>query len=239
MSIENQDDWNPRGSEILENQREAYDKMRHRCPVAYSQFLGWSLFRHDDIAVVLADPELYSNTSQFLAIPNGMNPPIHHQYRETLDALFNGTQLNRLEPLAREVANSLIEPLINAGEIDFVENFCSPFAMRTLCISLGWPEQQWQVLSAWAHDSQLDAFDRVPGAGKDLAEFFSNHVKANLKLLRNSPNHATVTAALLTAEVHGVRLDDEQIVSILRNWTAGHGTWHHGIRIKHHRHVSF
>ena len=224
MTVENQDDWNPRDPKILENQRDAYDKMRHKCPVAHSQFLGWSLFRHEDVAAVLADPDTYSNKSQFLAIPNGMNPPIHHQYRDALDALFDENQLSRLEPLTREVANSLIEPMINAGEVEFVREFSSPFAMRTLCTVLGWPEQQWQCLSGWAHDSQLNALDRFPGAGKDLAELFSDHVKANLKMHRDSPKHATATAALLTTEINGVPLDDEQIVSILRNWTAGHGT---------------
>jgi len=34
---------------VLKDQRQAYDRMRERCPVAYSEFLGWSLFRYDDV----------------------------------------------------------------------------------------------------------------------------------------------------------------------------------------------
>ena len=63
MNEEQQDDWNPRDASILEDQRRAYDEMRERCPVAHSEFMGWSLFRHEDIATVLADPETYSNAS--------------------------------------------------------------------------------------------------------------------------------------------------------------------------------
>ena len=36
-------DWDPRDQLVLEDQRAAYDGMRERCPVARSEFLGWSL----------------------------------------------------------------------------------------------------------------------------------------------------------------------------------------------------
>ena len=41
--------------------------------MAHSEFIGWSLFRHEDIASVLADPATYSNVSGFPAIVNAMD----------------------------------------------------------------------------------------------------------------------------------------------------------------------
>lgn len=232
MNEEHQDDWNPRDPAVLEDQRQAHDEMRRRCPVAHSQFLGWSLFHHEDVAAVLADSETYSNVSQFLAIPNGMNPPIHGRYREALDALFAPDQMRRIEPRAREIAVELLVPMLAAGKVEFIEDFGTPFALKTQCAALGWPEQQWECLGGWAHDSQLDAFDRVPGAGKALASLLSGHVKANLESRRASPsNTVDATDILLSIVVDGVRLDDDQIVSILRNWTAGHGTVVAGLSI--------
>ena len=38
-------DWDPMSDWVLEDQVAAYDEMRRRCPVAYSEALGWSLFR--------------------------------------------------------------------------------------------------------------------------------------------------------------------------------------------------
>ena len=32
-------DWDPRDASVLQDQRHAYDEMRERCPVAYSDFL--------------------------------------------------------------------------------------------------------------------------------------------------------------------------------------------------------
>ncbi|MBK5206328.1 MAG: cytochrome P450, partial [Polaromonas sp.] len=225
MNEEQHDDWNPRDASVLEDQRRAYDEMRERCPVAHSEFMGWSLFRHEDIATVLADPATYSNVSRFQAIPNGMDPPVHGRYREALTPNFDQEQMARLEPRAREIASNLLVPMLSGGEVEFINAFATPFALKTLCALLGWPEQQWGCLGGWVHGGQQAAFNRDPVAGKTLASLFSEHVKANLELHRASTNDvADATDALLRTEVDGVRFDDDQIVSILRNWTAGHGT---------------
>lgn len=232
MSEEQQDDWSPLDVSILKDQRQAYDEMRERCPVAHSEFMGWSLFRHEDIAAVLADPETYSNVSRFLAIPNGMDPPVHGRYREALDPNFDREQMARVEPRAREIAATLLGPMLTSGEVEFIEAFATPFALKALCAFLGWPEEQWECLGGWVHGSQQAAFNKDPVAGKALASLFSEHVKTNLNTRRSSPNTvADATDTLLSIEVDGVLLEDDQIVSILRNWTAGHGTVASGLGI--------
>ena len=82
MSDTVHDDWDPRDSSVQGNQRGAYDEMRERCPVAHSEFMGWSLFRHQDVADVLANPDTYSSASRHVAIPNGLYPPVHGRYRD-------------------------------------------------------------------------------------------------------------------------------------------------------------
>jgi len=232
MNEEQHDDWNPLDASILEDQRRAYDEMRERCPVAHSEFMGWSLFRHEDVATVLADPKIYSNASRFLAIPNGMDPPVHGRYREALAANFDQVQMARLEPRAREIAANLLVPMLASGEVEFIEAFATPFTLKTLCTLLGWPEQQWECLGGWVHGSQQAAFNKDSSAGKALASLFSEHVKSNLDTHRASTNDVSdATDALLKTEVDGVRFDDEQIVSVLRNWTAGHGTVAAGLGI--------
>ncbi|QBR83774.1 cytochrome P450 [Legionella israelensis] len=232
MDETTRDDWDPRDESVLQNQRSAYDKMREKCPVAHSDFMGWSLFRHQDITTVLSDPETFSNQSQFLAIPNGMDPPIHEQYRKALAPNFSKKQMASLEPQARKIARDLIDSISFDEKTELMRSFITPFAFKTLCAFLGWPEQQWEFLSGWADDNQQAAFNRDQTAGKALATFFSERVKANLDKHRASlefENNAT--NALLKTEVDGTKLDDEQIVSILRNWTAGHGTVAAGLSI--------
>ena len=225
MTEKQHDDWNPRDASIMENQRQAYDKMREHCPVAYSKFMGWSLFRHEDIRAVLADQETFSNASKFLAIPNGMDPPVHGRYHDALAAIFNEEQMTRFEPSVRNITTRLLEPLISGEEIELVENFITPFAFKTLCALLGWPDRQWQCLAGWVHDNQQVAVSQDAAAGKVLADLFSKHVRTNLDSHRASPDNTDdATAALLNMAIDGEKFTDEQIVSILRNWAAGHGT---------------
>jgi len=40
MTMDTQRDWDPKSDAVLRDQRAAYDEMRERCPVAYSDFLG-------------------------------------------------------------------------------------------------------------------------------------------------------------------------------------------------------
>jgi len=65
-----------------------------------------------------------------------------------------------------------------------------------------------------------------------LADLFSEHVTTNLDAHRASPSDvADATDALLRTEVDGERFTDDQIVSILRNWAAGHGTVADGLGV--------
>lgn len=228
MTKNQQDDWNPKDESVLQDQRRAYDEMRGRCPVAHSQLMGWSLFRHADIAAVLADPTAFSNVSRFLHIPNSMDPPEHGPYQKVIAGLLDDGQLARLEPRAREIAATLLGPMRDAAETDFIAAFATPFAMQTLCALLGWPDQQWEWLAAWVQGNQQAAFDEDPVAGKALAQDFSARVTANVVGRRVAPGDvgdvSDTTAALLRAEVDASPFSDAQIVAILRNWVAGHGT---------------
>ena len=112
MSDTVHEDWDPRDRSVQEDQRRAYDDMRERCPVAYSEFMGWSLFRHQDVADVLADPETYSSASRHVAIPNGMDPPVHGRYRDALAPHFGADRMAALEPRCHAIAADLLAPML-------------------------------------------------------------------------------------------------------------------------------
>jgi cytochrome P450 len=225
-------DWDPRAASVQENQCRAYDDMRERCPVARSEFMGWSLFRHHDVVDVLADPTTYSSASRHPAIPNGMDPPDHRPFRDALAPYFSPDAMVALEARGRAIAGVLLEPMVRDGNTAFVDDFATPFPLKVLCAFLGWPAEQWECLGGWAHGNQEAAFTRDRAAGKALAGLFSEHVKANLATHRPSRQASDdVTDGLLATSVEGRPLDDEQIVSILRNWTAGQGTVSAGLSI--------
>jgi cytochrome P450 len=89
----------------------------------------------------------------------------------------------------------------------------------------GWPEEEWEVVNKWVQDNQHVAFSKDALAGKSLAQHFSEYVKAHLEKHRAILRKKDSTIdTLLKTEIDGEYLSDDQIVSILRNWVAGHGT---------------
>ena len=89
MNDQLEPDWDPRAEKVLRDPSAAYDEMRERCPVAYSDYLQWSLFRHEDITRVLNDHHTFSNVvSRHLSVPNGMDPPEHTAYRRLIESYF-------------------------------------------------------------------------------------------------------------------------------------------------------
>lgn len=219
-------DWDPKDQSVLEDQRRAYDEMRERCPVAYSEFLGWSLFRHADIEGVLADPETFSSATPRRAIPNGMDPPEHTRYRRALEPFFSAEWLAPIEQRSREIAGEHVQALLGRPDIDFVAEFAQPFSLKTLCAFLGWPAETWERARGWTHGNQQAAFSRDRQAGAALARAFSDYVKGTLQDRRDGKVSGSddVTTALMGIEIDGGPLSDDGIVSILRTWTAGHGT---------------
>lgn len=225
MSQEQHDDWNPLAASVLNDQRQAYDQMREQCPVAHSKFMGWSLFRHEDIAAVLADTATFINASRFPAIPNGLNPPEHGPYNSALATFFGKERMATLEPLVRQITTQLLVPLCAGPEAEFVSAFITPYVMQSQCAMLGWPKQQWESLASWVLGNQQVALSGDADVGKNLAERFAAQVQANLDLHRTTPRAALdATDGLLQIEVNGKRLRDDEIISVLRNWVAGHGT---------------
>ncbi len=219
-------DWDPRAPSVLDDQRHAYDEMRRRCPVAYSDLLGWSLFRYDDVLRALEDPGAFSSATKHRAIPNGLDGPEHTAYRRLLAPHFGPDRLDALEPRARQIAAGLLQPLLARGAGELVSEFAQPFAMHALCEFVGWPHEDWQQLAEGIRASQNASFTKDAGAGAAAAGEFVGYVNGVLAAHRAAPTeHADgLTAALLESEIAGARLSDDDIVSILRNVTAGHGT---------------
>lgn len=226
MSDRPASDWDPRDDSVLLDQRRAYDEMRERCPVAHSDFLDWSLFRHRDIAGVLADPKTYSSASRHRAIPNGMDPPEHTLYRRILEPYFTTERMAAFESHCRRIAIDLIQPLLARGEVEIVSEFAEPFPLKTFCAFLGWPSDTWEDLRGWNHGNQQAAFSQDRTAGKSLAHRFAGYVNEALRVRREGGVDASedTTASLMAIEVEGEPLSDDDIVSLLRNWTAGQGT---------------
>lgn len=217
-------DWNPKSDVVLRDQRAAYDEMRERCPVAYSDFLGWSLFRHEDIVRVLNDPATFSNVvSRHLSVPDGMDPPEHTEYRSIIEPYFRRERMNAFEPQCRMIAATLAQSLLKRDEVDFISEFAHCFAVQIQCTFLGWPTDMHEPVRLWTQKNYKATFAQDRAAMVEIAREFEGYVDELLQVRRAAGAQASddITTSLLRQQVWTRPLRDEEIVSILRNWTVG------------------
>jgi cytochrome P450 len=221
MSEAQPPDWDPRAKSVLEDQLAAYDQMRHHCPVACSEYLHWSLFRHADVKRALEESDLFSNAvSRQLSVPNGTDPPQHTEYRRIIDPYFSSERMDAFAPVCRTVVGSLIAGLPADAEIEFTAAFADIFAIQVTCAFLDWPADSHEPLLQWIrrnHAATL-AGDRTLMAA--VAVEFDGYIRDWLSRA-GADGGDDVASRLLREQVGGRRLREAEIVSILRNWTVG------------------
>lgn len=217
-------DWDPRSEAVLQDQMATYDDMRRRCPVATSRYGYTSLFRHADVMHVLMDHETYSNAvSRFPSVPNGMDPPEHTAYRRLIEPYFEPQQMEAFAPVCREVAVRLVQALPEQASVELMTDFAQIFALQIQCAWLGWPVELHEPLRLWTLKNQAATLARDEAAMSAVALEFDGYIKDLLTARRNAGSAAPddVTTRLLRDQALGRPLTDDEIVSILRNWTVG------------------
>lgn len=224
MSNSPQPDWNPTAPEVLRDQRTAYDEMRRRCPVAYSELMGWSLFRHEDVTRVLLDHETFSSAvSQHLNVPSGMDQPEHTGYRRIIEPYFSARRMGAFEAACRDIASKLVQGLSSRPQVEFMAETALPFAVQVQCAFLGWPTALQEPLVQWTRRNHEAILAQDRKAMSEIALEFEGMIDDLLetRLQAGASPETDLTAALMHEKVWGRALSNEEIASILRNWTVG------------------
>lgn len=217
-------DWDPKSDEVIRDQRAAYDSLRRRCPVARSELMGWSLFRHEDVTRALLDYDTFSNAvSKYLSVPNGMDPPEHTAYRRIIDPFFAPEHMAKFEPVCRTIVVKLIKEMSALGEVEFMADAASPFAERVQCAFLNWPTTLHGTLADWTRKNHAAIHAQDRQALSKIAYEFEELVDdlIETRIQADMDPKTDITAALLNAQVYGRPLRNEELASILRNWTVG------------------
>lgn len=216
--------WDPRSPTVLADQIAAYDSMRRQTPVARSEFLGWSVFRHADALRILNDPHTFSNVvSSHLNVPNGMDPPEHTKFRRIVEGYFTHELVGAFEPACRDIARDLVAAAPRDTWVKVMSEFAEPFALRVQIAYLGWPASLQEPLRQWTHKNHAATLVQDRPAMAALAEEFDGYIRELLEARRKagSAAPADLTTRLLSEHVDGRSLTDAELVSLLRNWTVG------------------
>lgn len=224
MQTNTKHDWQPHSEEVLHNQRQAYDQMRRQCPVARHADRQWTIFRHQDVMQVLLEHEKFSNqVSRHISVPNGTDPPQHTGFRRLIEPFFTAERVAWFAPVCREIATDLASNKLQADATELMKHFARPFAARLQCAFMGWPQQLSHNLLDWLDRNQAATLQQDRQLLADLAEEFNQFTGAQIQQRREqkAASNSDITSELMHAKIDGRPLSQEEITSILRNWTAG------------------
>lgn len=182
---------------------------------------SWVFLRHAEVVAAATDPETYSSrVSARRAIPNSLDGAEHRDYRAVVDRYLTDERVTREEPQTRSHAVAIVDALPRGVTVKTIGGIGIPFAVRTQSTWLGWPADLEDELVSWIAENHAATRSGDRARTAEVAESFDRIIRGLLDLRRGRLAE-DVTGELMRDTVDGRALTDEEIVSILRNWTAG------------------
>lgn len=209
----------------ITDQYAGIDRDREEHGVKYDERLGWCVMRHADVMRVLLDWQTFSSVvSPRLSVPSGMDPPSHTPFRKIIEPYFSKARVAQFEPECRKIAHLLVKKMLDRSlHAEVVGELARPFAAHAQCSYLGWPDYMEDGLRRWGVRNRKAIREQNREVLAKSAEVFEYLIAELLDDRRREGKgpDTDLTSRLLFERVGKRTLNDEEIVSILRNWTAG------------------
>ena len=123
---------------------------------------AWHLLKYEDAMFMLRHPEYFSNEGAtpfprdpddyFYFIPIEIDPPHHRKYRAILEPVFSPKGVLALEGKIRDMANDLIDQIIDKGECEYTTDFGRPLPVSVFLDLMGLPQEKRDTFVKWAVD---------------------------------------------------------------------------------------
>lgn len=214
------DDISPAGRDL----RAYTDELRPKHALVRNVAGEWVLLRHAEVLAAALDKERFSSkVSRYLQIPNGLDGEEHTRYREILERYLSREALLPYVPVFERVAARLLGDLPKHTVLEAVGDIGAVFAVRAQCAWLGWPAELEPRLLAWVRENLAATRAGDPARTAEVADQFDEIVRALILPRRSAGVQPPddVTTRLCHERVDGRPLTEQELVSILRNWTGG------------------
>ncbi|HZR41909.1 MAG TPA: cytochrome P450 [Ktedonobacteraceae bacterium] len=209
---------------ILHIPLEWYHQMRDSNPVYYDARLKrWHVFRYDDALHVLNDPVTFSSEptpeSMQPRLPSilGLDEPRHRQLRSIVSQAFTPRMIAQLAPRIAEITNQLLDTVIPRGEMDPLQDLAYPLPITIIAELLGVPPEEQNTFKEWS-TLLLSSPQQTTRPQHDRAQISSmllDYLLQKLKEHQRQPRN-DLMGHLLTAEVNGAKLSEEELVDFCR-----------------------
>ena len=196
----------------------------HQGPRASKRASTVELTRFEDIVAVTKRRDVHSmdpDTAVVVALTLGAGRPLiplmldgekHTKYRKLLDPLFAPKQIGRLEPVIRNLAETLIDAFAADGQVDLFAAFCEPLPSQIFLSQLGLPLDDVTFLM-WVKDGVIRPTDEEhrASAGPKLIDYLD--AELDRREAAGEPQDDLI-GGFLTAEVDGHHLTHEDVIDI-------------------------
>ncbi|MDR3661420.1 MAG: cytochrome P450 [Mycobacterium sp.] len=192
----------------------------------------WAVTRRADIGYVSQHPELFTSVhgvaldpmpaevQRFASFFLTMDPPEHTRYRRLISSAFTPRNVRMIEQQVHANAVRVVDQLIGAGDVDFVEVCSSRLPMMTISEMLGVVPSEREALAKAAEklfsmsdDEYSSLEERAADTVNEIMLLSGTGVEL-AKYRRANPGDDLMTA-IVNAEVDGHRLTDEEIGAFL------------------------
>jgi cytochrome P450 len=219
------------GPEVMRFPPEAVDRIAAEHPVFFSSCYGgyWMVTRYEDVRAAFQAPEIFKQWNAGIPVnpftkiykPLYLDPPEHMKWRRLLVPIFAPRQVARLEAIVRCTARRELARIAPLGRCEFVQDFAGILPATMFCGQLGLPQEEYPRFGAMAKaliygpakalkEGDLGAARAVRArANKEIDELIARLIPQR----RRHPGD-DIVSILLTGQVDGQPLPDEEIINI-------------------------
>lgn len=221
--------------QVLANPYPLYHRLRTEDPVHWDPFLhAWVVTRYRDVVHVLhyfsanrtPTPEQLSAMGLSALNPVAqvmvrqmlfLDAPAHTRLRGLASVAFTPRRVERLRGHIQEIVDGLLDRVVQAGRADVIADLAEPMPAIVTAELMGVPVADHEQLKSWSADfaEMLGNFqhnpDRIPRVLRSV-ENMTAYFRSAIHQQREHPRDGLIHA-LMTAEVDGSRLTEEEVIA--------------------------
>ena len=221
--------------EVLANPYPLYHQLRSEDPVHWDPFLhAWVATRYADVIYVFQrfsanrtpTPEQLTALGLSALTPLAqvmvlqmlfLDPPAHTRVRSLASKAFTARRVEVLRSHIQDITDSLLDAVQDKGRMDVIADLAYPLPAMVTAEMLGVPTSDWKQLTGWSADfaQVLGNFQHNPDRAQRVIrslEEMSAYFRAAIREQRKHPREGLINA-LLTAEIDGDHLSEEEVVA--------------------------
>jgi pimeloyl-[acyl-carrier protein] synthase len=233
--------------QVLADPSALYRGLREREPVHWDPYIhAWVVTSYPEVVRVLT--EYSANRTPALSYLDQLGLPFmkpfsevmlqqmmfmdgdrHTRLRSICSAAFTPRKVVDLKGVIQSTADGLLDRVVDRGHMDMIADFANSLPAIVTAQLLGVPIEDHEQLHAWVLDlaEVLGNFQHHPDRVAEIIhslESLKHYIAARMEEQRRRPSNGLIYS-LLTAEVDGCRLsDDEVVANTIITLIGGHET---------------